>query len=126
MTLHAEFRTHRVAVGRITRADDGEGGWKATLGTVGTVDGSLQPAGSYDTVVAAAEEGVMRWQFLADDDADIVRDDVLTVVALRRVPGWASVVETATYRVLSVSRWIDPNAGQDHINVQLEEIQRGE
>lgn len=121
--LHARFRTHRLTIARTTRVLDGDGGAPATLTTVGTVEGSLQPAGAAEEVVADQQRTVARWALYLDPDDDVRRDDELTLTHVRN-RSWVPVTTPPAFRALSVGRWWAVGA-VDHAAVQLEEIQRG-
>lgn len=111
MTLHTRFRTHTATVERRTRSSDGAGGWIEAWSTVGTVVGSLQPAGAAETERGDRELAEHRWVFYCDPDSDLARDDRLTV-------------DDQTCVVLSVARWY-ANSAIDHWAAQLEERQEG-
>jgi hypothetical protein len=128
MALHDEFRTHRLEVTRIERVPDGQGGFPETPVVVGTIDGSLQPLFTAKTKAGEAERAEFRWQFYCDPGTDLRRDDMVVVVAVRRLgEGWVPVPPRPGSRmvVLSVGEWIDPIAGLDHVVAQVEDVQTG-
>ncbi|MDZ7732202.1 MAG: head-tail adaptor protein [Acidimicrobiia bacterium] len=111
MTLHDRFRVHTAAVERRSRTATGAGGWTESWSSVGSVEGSLQPGGASSTTHGDQELAEARWVFYCDLDADIARDDRLTV-------------DGTTYTVQSVERW-EANTVVDHLAVVLEELQVG-
>lgn len=111
MSLHTRFRTHTATVARGTRTSDSHGGFTRTFADVGTVTGSLQPAGAAETSAADMERAQARWLFFTDPGEDIRRDDRLTI-------------SDRAYTVLDVARW-DADSVVDHDRFDLEEIQKG-
>jgi head-tail adaptor len=122
--LHDTFRTHRFTQARRTRTSDGSNGWTEAWATVGTVEGSLQPQSMTEVVPADQRQVDARWILYVDTDADIRRDDRLTL-SHRFAGEWCPV--TGAVAVFDVTGAVDWWAGSplDHRRVDLIEVQVG-
>lgn len=122
--LSTSVHTHRLAASRMDRVSDDAGGWLEEWVELGTVEGSLQPAGAVETIVAEAQRVEARWLLFVDPGADLQRDDRLTLTSVLSVGSWLTLSRGRAYVVRSVAEWRDGGT-LDHDVFELEEVQRG-